>query len=130
MCGEIVQAPCVEVEYDFPAWSGLADETCTGLDDVVSDIYDEIAAQGIRVEDLTLDCITLPSNPTATDWAQAINDEVCSIDDRVTVLEACECLKLEDFEYDCLLGTDPCGEVITINSVKDLIQVLIDKTCE
>lgn len=136
MCGEKMFAPCVIVEgYEFPEFSGLSGEDCASLDIVIEDVYSILGDLQIDLSDFSSECLDLGEEITVKSILTVHDEAICELKEDVENLQnICNILDKDISEctvdYSCLLGTDPCGDEITISTLNDLLQVMINKICE
>lgn len=123
LCGEHINAPCVAVEQEFEEISSLHQKdnkgrtklVCTDLDTVIGDLY-EIAEK---------------INDDLQEFKENTNIEIEQIKDNIDALEdICNFLDKDitecELDLSNLIVNDECGNPITITTLKELLQKLID----
>lgn len=142
--GEKIFAPCVYVQevtngFQFPSYSGLADSTCTSLDKVIDDIYDQLTALQIDLSGFNKGCleteINAKGNMSVLNLLQVHNEEICDHETRITTLEdICNILdeNIESCGLDvsCYGDTDACTNPIDVSTLKKLLQHIITTQCD
>jgi hypothetical protein len=138
-CGEgKTFAPCVGVEYDFPDFSSLLDDDgdpiqCATLQDVVEDVYTILEDWKLDLTEYDKKCLDI-DEVTEFNILQGLTDIVCEHEGRIDTLEnVCNILNknitLCGLDLTCLEGTDDCDNPVNLNTLKDVLQALINKTC-
>lgn len=145
-CGEIIQTPCIEWEISDDIQTYLSDETnhfssdlsgesCAILSDVLDDIYAKfkIIDDELDFSGLSSVCLEESDDTTLKGIITVFDVQICSI---VSTLEnlnnICNILDKDisdcDIDYSCFT-TDSCDNPITITTLKDLLQTMINKIC-
>lgn len=134
-CGKRSNAKCVDYEGTFHNDSDL--ETCDypNVEDVIEDInvtLNEITAaiDTSGLGDSCIDYTEVDGKITIKEALLRLEEKICSLSEAVgtggcppVFTEDISCLNLD---FGCLV--DPCGNQIT--NLKDLLQALINKSCE
>lgn len=140
-CGEgKIYAPCIGVEYDFPDFSSLLDEdgdpiTCATLDDVVEDIYTILEEWQIDLTDFEVGCLDFETEDLTPEIIlQKHNDVICEmLTDIEELKDVCNTLDKNitecGLDTTCLIGVDECNNPVPLDTLKDVLQALINKHC-
>ena len=127
-CWEKTASACVIYQKYLPEYSNL-DQDCATIEETTEELYknQESIKDSIDLTNLGTDCINFNEFKEGTDLKvneafAAIEDKICEIVDQIS--EDSEESEL-NLDFKCL--TSPCNE--QINSLKDLLQVLIDEIC-
>lgn len=140
LSGEIVivtGSPTISTSQTIPI-SELAEESCVTLAETLEDIYGkfETIEETLDLTEWTSECIDFGvDTPTLERILTALDSELCDLKEAVEELGGiCDILDMditgcEALDFSCF-ETDGCDNPITITTLKDLLQVMIDKICE
>ena len=128
-CGDKRQnARCVLYEGYIPNYSKLLDEDCISLEETTEELYQnqEKILNSIDLTKLGKECI---------DYSEFQEDDSLKVNEALLTIEKeiCNLKKITDdnddssleLDFKCLV--DPCNN--EINSLRDLLQVLINEVC-
>lgn len=126
-CGKKQPASCVFYKGYLPKYSEL-DKGCATVEETTEELYrhQEQILESIDTSGLGKDCLDYPT-------VEVDDKEVILVKDVLEVLEekVCQLLDIPEdddtlqLDFKCL--TTPCGD--EINSLKDLLQTLINEIC-
>lgn len=116
--------------------SELSGETCATLEDTLADIYNKFGTIEDKLDfsEWTSDCLDFgASTVTLESILTKMDTELCTIKEIVDGLTSiCDILDKDitecDLDFTCF-DVDNCDNPISITTLKDLLQVLIDKIC-
>lgn len=127
-CGKKQFATCVHYKSELPAYSKL-EKGCVVIEETTKELYEnqENILQSIDTSKITKDCIDYPTTEVdgeekilVISILQSLQDQICDMKEESSEDEAL------NLDFKCL--TSPCGN--QIDSLKDLLQVLINEICE
>lgn len=131
-CGEKLYATCVYYELDLPEFSEIEGE-CTTIEEttedqykLLEDIFDQIDLSDLG--ETCLDYIQGEDNKNIVkNVLKKFEEEICSLKDRVEVLESTDICDKSIEECGLDLGTlvDECDNPLT--TLKDVLQVLLNQ---
>lgn len=129
-CGTTLFATCVNVEQTFPSISSLSSESCTDLDSVIEDLYELIDKSYVDMTDYDKGCLnyspTADADITPIQVLNKLTEELCTLKTTVSNLDT---IDIADLNLTCLGNTDTCGNPVTLTTMTQVIQLLIDKVC-
>lgn len=132
-CGNRVPASCVFYDLNVPEYSKLDKEECLVIEETTEDLYNLVTwiKESIDLKNFEKDCLEVDDVEDTYNKDKRrflIKDVIIELKNKMCELEG----RLSDdsddtleLDFKCLVG--PCGDPIT--SLKDLLQVLINKHC-
>lgn len=131
-CAEKNYATCIYYELDVPDFSSLFEQDCITIEETTEDVYEilgEILAS-INVDTLGDNCIKY-STPVGQalkikDAVIALDEEICSLKDRILELETTAICDMNITNCDLSLPDNPCGGTFT--TLGELLGYLLDNT--
>lgn len=83
-----VPAGCVNFEAQVPEFSSLVEDECLSIEEVALDIYDIIGGikQELALEEITSDCIELPTIIDTKILFQLMMDKICQQQEQINTL--------------------------------------------
>ncbi len=84
-----VYAKCVAYESTVPEWSGLVDEECLDIEQVVDDLYEIVGEikEEIDVSEVTSECQTVPTTKTVKAFIQFLLDRDCAQQELIDTMQ-------------------------------------------
>lgn len=127
-CGKKQQSACVFYKKELPKYSEL-ETGCASIEETTEELYKNQAniLKSIDTKDLGKNCLDYPT-------VEIDDKDVILVKDVLKTLETqiCNIMNADDnddsleLDFKCLVS--PCGS--QINSLKDLLQTLINEICE
>lgn len=130
-CGSTNYATCINYEGTVNSQSELIDYSCLDLEETTQDIYNQL--EQLDLSELGNECLEYVKEDNKIKLISALlvyEKEICELKDKIENLETkslCE-MSISECGLDLKCLQLPCDT--QINTVKDLFQALIDKSCE
>jgi hypothetical protein len=130
-CGNTYYSPCIKFEVPEALQECVGAECMTAHESFV-DLYERVCSLETETDVSTFvgTCLEVEADSSILEIFQAVETKICAL---IEETDICNILAQEivdcSLDYSCLLGADPCGEQVVINTFNDLIQTLINKIC-
>lgn len=122
-CYTKTQAICTMYKGYIPKYSKLKDEECVTVEETIEELYEnqENILDSINLDNLGKDCLDYDYEDKlkVKDVLLEYEKQICTIKDQIGGSE-------ENLELDFKCLVNPCG---TLNSLNDLLQILINEIC-
>lgn len=133
-CGSTVYATCTAFEGTPNSQSELANESCLDVNQTTQDLYDQLETviDNSDLSELGQTCLsytTVGGKIFVKNALLKMEEEICTLKAQVQTLQTtaiCD-MSLADCGLDLECLTLPCDN--EINTLKDLLQALITKSC-
>lgn len=128
-CSDSLKAECVDYEGEVNSQSSLVDKSCLSIEETTQDIYTQLEEIDVTNIDDCLEYEKIDGKVQIKSAVKKHGEEICAIKTEIENIkaEAFLDLNISNVGLDFLCLETDCGN--EIQTVKDLLQALINKVC-